>query len=174
MNTFMHIIVFCITIFSFSCQSSIKAINKAMNENSREFEARNNDDANALLWVNRYPQMFWTDPLLKEGRVEFTIISGDKKNEYVARLEHTQYIELDADEYYELTQKKQQKKYSLAIRAVYAQRGGQFRVLRNNNNEYLVHYVVLGSRVGQRNKEVLIIEADELPKEIFIEYSVVT
>ena len=132
------------------------------------------DDENALSWMNIYTKT-WENLQFgdEEEKVDFLIIPDDQKNIYIKHLEHMSYYLLEKDEYFKLTGKELKKKYGLAIRAVYPHLGGNFSVIRNNNNEYLVFYHVMGSGVWQRKKAVLIIEAEELPKKIFIEYYVI-
>jgi hypothetical protein len=100
-------------------------------------------------------------------------LSDYQKSEYVDRLEHTQYVELKDNEYLRLIGENLGEKYGFAIRAAYTHSGGDFDVLKNTKNEYYVHYMVMGSRIWEYNKAVLIIEADEFPKEIFNGYTVV-
>jgi hypothetical protein len=129
------------------------------------------DRDKASLWINIPEKRYFS---FRETGVEtaFTIVPSNKRSEYIKRLEHTQYIELGEDEYFELTKKNPEKKYGLAIRAVYLHKGGQFVVIRDYMNDYHVIYFVMGGSFWEMNKEVLVIETDELPNEIFIDYAI--
>lgn len=131
------------------------------------------DNDNASLWINRVKIPSSPISVFDGEELTFSIMPEEKKNEYITRLEEVQYIELNCDEYFILTKNILTKKYGFAIRAVYPHLGGHFTVDRNEKNEYYVHYLVMGSRVWEYNKAVLIIEADEFPKEIFNGYTVV-
>jgi hypothetical protein len=139
--------------------------------NNNNHTIKDNDHASE--WRNRVKIPSSSVELFHGEEVAFSIIPDDQKSEYISRLEHTQYVELEENEYLKLTKKDLARKYGLAIRAVYTHAGGHFDVEKNNENEYYVHYMVMGSRVWEYNKAVLIIEADELPKEIFNGYTVV-
>ena len=142
--------------------------------NVKNFKINDNDQAS--LWVNRLQTSYLSIEKYNVEEIAFSIIPANYKNEYINRLENAQYVVLEKDEYLNLTKKELEKKYGLAIRAVYAHSGGDFDLIRNNmngNNIFLVHYFVMGSSVSEINKEVLIIEVDELPEEIFVGYTVV-
>jgi len=151
---FKSISIFCIVILLACCI-----------RNSQE-----NDDS-ARLWLNydklldRWDMLDWED-------VAYSTIPDDREIEYIDLLENVSFVELDKDEYYNLTGKILEKKYGIAIRAVYIQKGGNFDVAKSNENEYYVGYSVLGSRASKLNKTVLIIDVDELPIELFVEYSI--
>ena len=136
-----------------------------------EYPYEYKDEDNAVSWLNLYNRTR-EDPQFKGEEVEFSIMPDSKRSEYIAYLEHVQYVELDEEEYYDLTQRKLKKSYGLAVRAVRAMSGGMYLVRKNNNNQYLVFYDVPGSRVWEIWKAVLLIEVDELPEEIFIDYAV--
>ena len=134
------------------------------------------DNDNASRWINRLQISYLSIQKYNVEEISFSIIPNEQKSNYMSRLEHSQYIELEEYEYSKLTGKKLEKKHGLAIRAVYAHLGGGFDVIRNNmngNNVFFVHYMVMGSSISEINKEILIIEVDELPNEIFIDYTVV-
>jgi hypothetical protein len=150
------------TVLIISCATGKYETGDSVIEN---YEIEDRD--NASLWRNRA-----SNPSLFREEISFSIIPDDQKNEYINRLEHTQYVELERDEYLRLTNKNQKKEYALAIRAVYPHLGGFFFVTKNSENKYLVWYAVTGSRVWELNKTVLLIEADELPTEIFNGYTV--
>jgi len=131
------------------------------------------DKDNASSWVNIYKKT-WNDLDFKfKEAIVFSIIPDEYKNEYISYLNNSSYIKLDNDEYLKLTQKKLTKKYGIAVRAVHAQLGGIFIIIKNNKNEYSINYYAMGSRVWQIDKTVLIFEANKLPKNIYIEYSVI-
>jgi hypothetical protein len=131
------------------------------------------DDDSAFLWLRRYNSK-WGDPSFDyHEAVGFSIIPDKYKYEYISHLEHTSYIVLDENEYYKLTRIKLRKRYGIAIRAVYVQLGGHFSLFRSKNNDYLVNYFAMGSRVWQRDKSVLFFEADELPKDLFVHHTVI-
>jgi hypothetical protein len=131
------------------------------------------DDDNALEWMNTYKTTSEILSVVLE-EIEFFLVSNNLKSEYINRLEHTQYVVLGEDEYLKLTGKNLEKNYGLAVRAVRAHCGGSFMafIIPEEYTEYVIWYGVMGRRVWERAKEVLIIEADEFPKEIFIGYSV--
>ena len=97
--------------------------------------------------------------------IPYTIILEKYLDEYVNKLENEQFFILSSDDYYLMTGKILEKKYGLAIRAVYSQMGMSFSVIRYDNNEYDVLYI--GAQ-NEFNKTVLLIEADELPAKIYI------
>jgi len=155
----LFIIIFCfLLVSSFCCTSKDNTIK---------------DNENASLWINRSMIPYSVTAIYGIEEIAFSIIPDEQKKEYISRLEHTQFIELEVDEYLKLTKKNLKKKYALAIRAVYTHLGGNFFIEKNYKNEYSVYYIVMGSKVWELNKTVLIIEVDDLPKELFIGYTVV-
>jgi len=156
------------TLMLFSIVTSLFCCTSKDNSNHT---IKDNDLASE--WINRVRTPSSSIEIFHGEEIAFSIIPDNQKSEYISRLEHTQYVELEKNEYLKLTKKNLDRKYGFAIRAVYTHSGGNFDVLKNNENEYYVHYMVMGSRVWEYNKAVLIIEADELPKEIFNGYTVV-
>jgi hypothetical protein len=145
------------------------------------FSCTSKDDSNyeiqdydyASEWINRVKVPSSSIERFTGEKIDFSIMSCDQKPKYLSRLTDVQFSELNEYEYLTLTGKSLQLKYGLIIRAVYTHGGGNFNVKKNDKNEYYVHYMVMGSRVWEYNKEILIIEADELPVEIYNGYTVV-
>jgi len=134
------------------------------------------DNEQASLWINRLRVSYLSIEKYNAEEIFFTVIPEIQKNKYVNSLKDTQYIILEENEYVKLTKSNLHKNYGLAIRAVYTHSGGDFILFRNTmngDNNFIVQYVVMGSSVSEINKEVLIIEVDDLPKEIFIDYTVI-
>ncbi len=127
----------------------------------------------ASLWINRTTTPYSSIDKYDVVDVPFLIMPDDKKSEYIKILEYSSYVELEEDEYLKLAKKNLEKKHGLAVRAVYAHSGGNFDVIRDYKNDCHIHYMVMGSKVWELHREILIIEADELPNEIFVSYSVV-
>jgi len=148
-------------VFSFSCCIAKDNINLKIKDND-----------NASEWINRVVVPSSSIEIFQGERVVFSIIPEILKSEFIIRLEYEKYIELEADEYFKITEKQLNQKHGLAVRAVYTHLGGDFSVKKNDKNEYYVHYLALGSRVWELNKTVLIIQTDELPIEIFNGYTV--
>jgi len=131
------------------------------------------DDDNAFLWLNRYRRSWEDSSFDGNETIGFSIIPDNYKNEYISYLENTSYIVLEKDDYFKLTQINLTKRYGIAVRAVHVQLGGQFILCKNRNNEYLVNYIAMGSRVWQRGKTVLLFETDELPNDIYVQNTVI-
>jgi hypothetical protein len=149
-------------VLSFSCCTSDKNSNR---------EIKDNDHASE--WINRINIPNSTIKGVYTEEIPFFLIPDDRKYDYINRLEKMQFVELNGNDYLEITKKPLEKEYGLAIRAICTHLGGDFELRKNKDNEYYIHYWVMGSRVWEYNKAVLIIEADELPKEIFNGYTVV-
>ncbi len=149
---------FLVVILFFSCTS-------------KEYEIKDNNHASK--WINFVKVPSSPGKIFQGDEISFVAIPAHQKGYYTELLADTQYIEIEENEYEYFMSKKKERKYALAIRAVYTQGGGYFHVLKNDKNEYYVHYTVMGSRVWEYNKEILVIQADELPTEIFHDYSVV-
>ena len=77
------------------------------------------DNDRASEWINRTTLSYATIEIRGVEKIAFSIVPDDQKNEYIKRLESTQYLELEEDEYFQLASKKLEKKYGLAVRAVY-------------------------------------------------------
>jgi len=158
---FKTTVLFIITVLLFSCTP----------KDNRNYDIEDNDYASE--WINRTTSSYLEIEKLGVVEIAFSIVPDNQRGIYIKRLKSAQYVELEEDEYFQLTQKRPNKKYGLAIRALYTQLGGDFNVIRDYENNYHVHYMVMGSRVWEYNKTVLLIETDELPNEIFISYTVV-
>ena len=158
---YRRIVLFFIAVSLFSCTPKGN-VNHEIKDNDRASE-----------WINRTTLSYATIEIRGVEKIAFSIVPDDQRSEYIKRLESTQYIELEEDEYFQLAKKRLEKKYGLAVRAVYTHLGGNFDVIRDYKNNCHVGYIVMGSRVWEFNKEVLIIEVDELPNELFVSYTVV-
>ena len=150
---FRRVLLFCIAIILICCNNKTE------------------DWDNAGLWLNN-EELFDRDDMLDWEDVAYSIVPDDQRIEYINHLEDEKYVVLGKNEYFNFTGKNLEKQYGLAVRAVRAHRGGHFTVLKSYENEYFVGYFVLGPRAWELSREILIIEADELPIELFISYSV--
>jgi len=130
-----------------------------------------NDKDDASMWLNPLKSYALFNDIFVE-EIPFSIIPNKNKDEYIKLLGETQYAQIGKDDYYQLTKKNLMKKHALAIRAVYPHLGGKFTLYKSKDNDYYVSYLVLGSRVYEYNKTVLIIEANELPGEIYNNFTV--
>jgi len=128
------------------------------------------DNEGASSWINVYNV---SNPCAFIEPIIFSMLYGEKRIKYLSYLENNSYVELTENEFYILTKKRLEKNHGLIIRAVHLQYGGYFSVAKNEYNEYLVTYLVMGSGIYQRGKAIIIFEADELPTNIYIDYLVV-
>lgn len=103
--------------------------------------------------------------------LKYMVVPNNKKAKYIALLREVSFLEIDKTEYENITGKVCEKKYALAIRAVYTNLGGNFYVLYSKSDlEIVVDYCVLGYVYGV-HKTVLFIEVDDLPRYIYVDYS---
>ena len=70
-----------------------------------------------------------------------------------------------------LVLKKNEDSYEIAIRAMYTNLGGVFEVYENDDNSISVFHSVLGSYIGEIHKPALKVYVKNLPKAIFVFYS---
>jgi hypothetical protein len=119
---------------------------------------------NALEWINEPPYNF-------DGhKLTYKIIPESYKNQYFAYLFNKDFFILEKIAYQEMTGQLPEKKYALAVRAIYTNKGGFYDIFQNKNNEISINYKVLG-RVRKVNRDILLIEVDNLPSKVFISYT---
>jgi hypothetical protein len=126
------------------------------------------DYNNASEWLKDYRSQDGSLVFQEGIEIEYTLAREEYKEYYIRQLDLNYYIELNPGEYFLMTNKFLEKKHCFAIRAVYTHKTGRYFVLKNEENIYLVYYAHNGTKYWALNKDVLIIEADELPKELYI------
>lgn len=100
----------------------------------------------------------------------FTLVSDDKKEEYIRLLYEQSFFIIGEDEYIKISEKLPTKKYIIVLRALYTNRGGRYKVIQNDVADILVSYAVLGA--GRKvHKAVLLVEVDRLPNNVYVSYS---
>jgi hypothetical protein len=115
-------------------------------------------------WVNRPPYNFLGE------EIDYKVLGKTFEGQYIIDLEKKSYLLLDKEIYKKLTGEDLKKKYALAIRAVYTNEGGEYKVMQNNRLDIFVKYYVLGNN-NYTNKGVLLIEINQLPNNIYVSYS---
>ena len=101
----------------------------------------------------------------------YILVPDSEKEKYVALLKDVSLCEIDKTEYEMIAGKACEKKYTIAVRAVYTNLGGSFYVAYIKSDlEIVVDYCVLG-RVYGVHKTVLFIEVDNLPRYVYVNYS---
>lgn len=112
-------------------------------------------------WVSRPPYNFSGE------NIAFTNILDMYKERYFALLSDKPYCVITENEYQLLTGRIIKSRYAIAIRAVYTNDGGSYKVTQNDKSEILVKHYVLGT--GKKiNRDVLVLELDELPSNVFV------
>lgn len=121
-------------------------------------------NTDAKIWKNKPPYNFIGNELL------YTVILDSKKEEYIKLLSEQSFFIIPKDEYIRMTGKIPAKKYIIALRALYTNLGGKYKVIQNDVADILVWYGVLGS--GRKvYKTVLLVEVDQLPNNVYVSYS---
>ena len=121
-------------------------------------------NTDAKIWKNKPPYNFIGNELL------YTVILDSKKEEYIKLLSEQSFFIIPKDEYIRMTGKIPAKKYIIALRALYTNLGGKYKVIQNDVADILVWYGVLGS--GRKvYKTVLLVEIDQLPNNVYVSYS---
>jgi hypothetical protein len=115
-------------------------------------------------WVNRPPYNFSGE------KIDYKILGKTIEEQYIIGLEEKNYLILDQEIYKKLTGEDLKKTYALALRAVYTNEGGEYKVIQNKRSDILVKYYVLGNN-KQVNKSILLIEVNQLPNNIYVSYS---
>jgi hypothetical protein len=118
----------------------------------------------ARQWINRPPYNFSGEEL------EYTIISREYEEQYISLLADKTFCIVNQDEYQSLTNEKLEKKYAVAIRAVYTNIGGSYKVIQDEAGEILVKYYVLGNGTNL-HKSILLLGLNKLPNTIYISYT---
>ena len=122
------------------------------------------------VWVRKKLQNDWTnDPPYNftGNRLEYNILPKEYEKEYFILLADRQYIIFPEDKFEEIIGRKKIKNYVIAVRAVYTNIGGEYRILENEYQEISIRYYILG-RVFRINKSILLLEVDSLPKNIYV------
>jgi hypothetical protein len=131
------------------------------------------DFNHASQWINKPPDDSpFYDYSFKNEDIKCLLIPKDYEDKYLDLLSERPLIMINPDEYYEMVSQKPEKKLIFAVRAVYPHLGGKFGVFQDQSNNILVYYYVMGSRAEEMHKAVLLIETDNMPNNIYVEYYV--
>jgi len=102
--------------------------------------------------------------------IDFVILPKIYEDEYFVNLKKEPYCIFPQDVFKEITGFQNTKNYVIAVRAVYTNLGGKYEVLQNDNGEISISYRVLG-RVKNVNKNILLLQVDVLPPNIYVHYT---
>jgi hypothetical protein len=136
------------------------------------FNCGTNESKNKVISLD---QIEWKNfpPINFNGKkLEYSIVPKEHEVEYITMLEKIPFCIISKEEYTKLTGQISNKRYTIAIRALYTNIGGSFHVKKNWLNEVLVFYGILGAGT-QVHKTVLLLELNCLPKKVYVAYSAV-
>ena len=129
------------------------------------FFACRTPNAAAKIWENKPPYNFTGKEL------PYTVVSDDKREGYIKLLCERSFFIIGNDEYIKISGGKiPAKKYIIALRALYTNLGGIYKVVQNDVADISVWYGVLGS--GKKiHQTVLLVEVDTLPDNVYVSCS---
>jgi tRNA A22 N-methylase len=113
-------------------------------------------------WINKPPYNF-TGKIL-----EYVILPETYEEEYFRLLSDKQFVIFPNEKYEEIKGCPSEKEYVIAARSVYTNKGGIYRILENDTQEILIKYYTLGRTIKKINKNILLLEVNELPRIIYV------
>jgi tricorn protease-like protein len=111
-------------------------------------------------WLKDPPYNF------KGEKIKPILIPNKYEDEYFEKLSKNAYCIFP----HEISELKNKKTHTIAVRAVYTNLGGEYEVLQNDNGDISINYMVLG-KVKKINKSILLLQVDILPVNVFISYT---